>query len=71
MGCAMKFRHGEGHAQQEDEMAQALYASVETARGWEVMLWSSSGSFQSTLPQSCATKEEADRYAKAYLKLFN
>jgi len=52
-------------------MAQALYASVETARGWEVMLWSSSGSFQSTLPQSCATKEEADRYAKAYLKLFN
>jgi hypothetical protein len=52
-------------------MAQAFYTSVETARGWEVMLWDPSGSFQSKLPLSCETKEEADRYAKSYTKLFS
>lgn len=52
-------------------MAQALYTSVETANGWQVMFWSPSGSFQSKLPQTSGTKEEADTYAKAFLKLFN
>jgi hypothetical protein len=52
-------------------MAQAFYTSVETARGWAVMLWSPSGSFQSQLPQFSESKEEADRYAKTYLKLFS
>jgi hypothetical protein len=52
-------------------MAQALYTSVETARGWEVMVWNSLGSFQSKLPFLSESKEEADRYARSYLKLFS
>jgi hypothetical protein len=51
-------------------MAQAFYTSVETARGWAVMIWNPSGAFQSKLPYVSETKEEADRYAKSYLKLF-
>ena len=51
-------------------MAQAFYASVETPHGWAVTLWNSSKVFQSQLPHISATKEEADRYAKSYLKLF-
>jgi hypothetical protein len=52
-------------------MAYGLFTSVETPRGWAVMLWNSSGRFQSQLPEICETKEDAERYAKAYLRLFN
>ena len=52
-------------------MAQALYTSVETTRGWTVMLWDPSGSFQSELPYISESREEADRYARSYLKLFS
>ena len=52
-------------------MATALFTSVETPRGWAVVLWNPTGSFQSQLPFVSETKEEAERYAKSYLKLFN
>ncbi len=52
-------------------MAHGLYTSVETPRGWAVVLWNSSGSFESQLPHISETREEADRYAKSYVKLFN
>ena len=52
-------------------MATSLYTSVETPRGWAVLLWNASGRFQSKLPLICESKEEAERYAKSYLKLFN
>lgn len=51
-------------------MAYAFYTSVETPRGWAVVLWKPSGIFQSQLPCFSETKEDADRYAKSYLKLF-
>jgi hypothetical protein len=51
-------------------MAHAFFTSVETARGWAVMLWDPSGAFQSQLPYFSESREEADRYANSYLKLF-
>jgi hypothetical protein len=51
-------------------MPTGLYTSVETPRGWEVLLWNPAGSCQGKLPYISETKEEADRYAKSYQKLF-
>ncbi len=52
-------------------MATALFTSVETPRGWAVLLWKPSGQYQCSLPHMSGTKGEAEKYAKAYLKLFN
>jgi hypothetical protein len=55
----------------EDVMGYALKPSEPThAGGWQVVLLNDGGKCCGTLLCTCASEEEAHRYAKAFLRLF-
>jgi hypothetical protein len=53
-------------------MGAALYTSVPTPRGgWAVVLLDEKGKSRQTLPCECESEAEAQKYAKAYLRLYS
>jgi hypothetical protein len=55
----------------EGEMGHGLFSSVPTFDGkWQVALLNQNAECREVLPCVCETKEQAERYAKAFIRLF-